>query len=120
MKKYIILIHYLIILYLNVINSLPLNEQHKYHVFDAKIENTNLNEIISTVEEITTSSAVPPLTVTTAVVRKEKIPGNNLLIGVCKNGDQRVYTDNTIIENNGPSTLNGTLEVLYKYCENIK
>lgn len=37
---------------------------------------------------------------------------NNLLIGQCGVRDQRVYTDDILVENSGPSTLNGTLEVL--------
>lgn len=41
----------------------------------------------------------------------ERIPGNNLLIGQCSAKDQRVYTDDTVVENSGPSTLSGTLEV---------
>lgn len=41
----------------------------------------------------------------------ETIPGNNLLIGQCSARDQRVYTDDTVVENSGPSTLSGTLEV---------
>lgn len=36
---------------------------------------------------------------------------HNLEVGSCSHPDQRIYTDNTIVENGGPSTLNGTLEV---------
>lgn len=36
---------------------------------------------------------------------------NDLLIGQCGTRDQRVYTDDILVENSGPSTLNGTLEV---------
>lgn len=36
---------------------------------------------------------------------------NDLLIGQCGVRDQRVYTDDILVENSGPSTLNGTLEV---------
>lgn len=39
---------------------------------------------------------------------------NNLEVGSCDRADQRIYTDNTIVENGGPSTLNGTLEVSYE------
>lgn len=36
---------------------------------------------------------------------------NDLLIGQCSSRDQRVYTDDILVTNSGPSTLNGTLEV---------
>lgn len=36
---------------------------------------------------------------------------SDLLIGQCGTRDQRVYTDDILVENSGPSTLNGTLEV---------
>lgn len=36
---------------------------------------------------------------------------NDLEVGQCATPDERIYTDNTIVENGGPSTLNGTLEV---------
>ncbi|KAJ6632686.1 hypothetical protein Bhyg_16624, partial [Pseudolycoriella hygida] len=36
---------------------------------------------------------------------------NDLLIGQCGSRDQRVYTDDILVENSGPSTLNGTLEI---------
>lgn len=49
---------------------------------------------------------------TTTTTEKMQIhPGNNLLIGQCSAGDQRIYTDDTIVENSGPSTISGTLEV---------
>lgn len=34
-----------------------------------------------------------------------------LQIGRCTSLDERIYTDNTLVENSGPSTLNGTMEV---------
>lgn len=39
------------------------------------------------------------------------IPGNDLEFGDCSEPNELIYFDNTIIENSGPSTLNGTLEV---------
>lgn len=36
---------------------------------------------------------------------------NVLQIGRCTPLDERIYTDNTLVENAGPSTLNGTMEV---------
>lgn len=36
---------------------------------------------------------------------------NDLLIGQCGSRDQRVYTEDILVENSGPSTLSGTLEV---------
>lgn len=40
---------------------------------------------------------------------------NDLLIGQCGNRDQRVYTDDILVENSGPSTLNGTIEVQFYF-----
>lgn len=34
-----------------------------------------------------------------------------LQIGRCTPLDERIYSDNTLVENSGPSTLNGTMEV---------
>lgn len=47
--------------------------------------------------------------------------GNNLEVGKCWPPDERIYTDNTVVENGGASTLNGTLEVgcCSKYCVKI-
>lgn len=39
------------------------------------------------------------------------VPGNDLEFGNCSESDELIYFDNTVIENSGPSTLNGTLEV---------
>lgn len=41
------------------------------------------------------------------------LPGNDLEFGDCvdDSDDELIYFDNTVIENSGPSTLNGTLEV---------
>lgn len=39
------------------------------------------------------------------------VPGNDLEFGDCSEPNELIYFDNTIIENSGPSTLNGTLEV---------
>lgn len=36
---------------------------------------------------------------------------NNVEVGKCWPPDERIYSDNTVVENGGPSTLNGTLEV---------
>ncbi|XP_037028288.1 uncharacterized protein LOC119068703 [Bradysia coprophila] len=36
---------------------------------------------------------------------------NDLLIGQCGIRDQRVHTEDILVENSGPSTLNGTLEI---------
>lgn len=43
----------------------------------------------------------------------EPLPGNDLEFGDCvdDSDDELIYFDNTVIENSGPSTLNGTLEV---------
>lgn len=40
----------------------------------------------------------------------------NLEVGQCLHPDERIYTDNTVVENGGPSTLNGTLEVVDKFA----
>lgn len=39
---------------------------------------------------------------------------NDLLIGQCGIRDQRVHTEDILVENSGPSTLNGTLEVKFQ------
>lgn len=41
---------------------------------------------------------------------------NNLEVGQCLHPDERIYTDNTVVENGGPSTLNGTLEVFAEFA----
>ncbi|KAL1396515.1 hypothetical protein pipiens_010481 [Culex pipiens pipiens] len=43
----------------------------------------------------------------------EPLPGNDLEFGDCvdDSDDELIYFDNTVIENSGPSTLNGTLEI---------
>lgn len=65
------------------------------------------NDISYDEEEVTTELSVE----TTHNADTPIIPGNDLLIGTCTDRDQRVYTDNTAVENYGPSILNGTLEV---------
>ncbi|XP_055586632.1 uncharacterized protein LOC129739234 [Uranotaenia lowii] len=47
------------------------------------------------------------------------IPGNNLEFGNCTDDDELIYFDNTVIENSGPSTLNGTLEIYIDSPVNI-
>lgn len=41
------------------------------------------------------------------------IPGNDLYIGNCSDKDKMLYIDNTVITNDGPSILNGTIEVIF-------
>lgn len=71
----------------------------------------------------------PPVTGYKLQIDKQKsvhIPQQkHLFIGDCEaihsNRDQEsviVYTDHTIIENEGPSTLNGTIEVSYAHSYN--
>lgn len=45
---------------------------------------------------------------------------NDLSIGQCGIRDQRVYADDILVENSGPSTLNGTLEVCLVYALQLK
>ncbi|XP_062540875.1 uncharacterized protein LOC134208927 [Armigeres subalbatus] len=47
------------------------------------------------------------------------VPGNDLEFGNCSESDELIYFDNTVIENSGPSTLNGTLEIYIDAPVNI-
>ncbi|XP_058443202.1 uncharacterized protein LOC131425380 [Malaya genurostris] len=47
------------------------------------------------------------------------IPGNDLEFGDCSEPGELIYFDNTVIENSGPSTLNGTLEIYIDAPVNI-
>ncbi|XP_053681873.1 uncharacterized protein LOC128732614 [Sabethes cyaneus] len=47
------------------------------------------------------------------------VPGNDLEFGDCSEPGELIYFDNTLIENSGPSTLNGTLEIYIDAPVNI-
>ncbi|XP_058824924.1 uncharacterized protein LOC131685305 [Topomyia yanbarensis] len=47
------------------------------------------------------------------------VPGNDLEFGDCSEPSELIYFDNTVIENSGPSTLNGTLEIYIDAPVNI-
>ncbi|XP_055616799.1 uncharacterized protein LOC129762514 [Toxorhynchites rutilus septentrionalis] len=47
------------------------------------------------------------------------VPGNDLEFGDCSDTDELIYFDNTVIENSGPSILNGTLEIYIDAPVNI-
>lgn len=53
--------------------------------------------------------------VTTTQKFVRSIPGNDLYIGNCSENDKMLYIDNTVIKNDGPSILNGTIEVIILY-----
>ncbi|XP_055546531.1 uncharacterized protein LOC129730919 [Wyeomyia smithii] len=47
------------------------------------------------------------------------VPGNDLVFGDCSEPGELIYFDNTLIENSGPSILNGTLEIYIDAPVNI-
>ena len=74
------------------------------------VENINYNDI-----EFKTETVEKNVNLTKTVLSSVVVPGNNLFIGNRIKGDQWLYTDNTKIENDGPtpSTIDGVIEVNY-------
>lgn len=73
---------------------------------ETKVDNKQYNQVTAYIETTTTERA--PITESSV---GKKVPGNNLFIGKCRTTEKLVYTDNTILQNGGPSTVNGTLEI---------
>lgn len=102
-----VIISFLFIYYhLSFVNCYPSNViRERRHNIETKVENIQLNDVTFYVETTTEQLTTPkPLLLT-------PIPGNDLYVGACQPQDKKIYVDNTIITNEGPSTLNGTLEV---------
>lgn len=92
----------LLLLIVGTIQTAPLLDDNELNShIDSKISSVSLQH--ATVEQ--SDSTNQP------IADNALTPRNNLVVGKCSPPDERIYTDNTVIENGGPSTLNGTLEV---------
>lgn len=92
--------------------SFPINDSNNYQLNHRikRIVSASIPNIIEITNNNNSNNELPewPLNENNSPTR------NDLLIGQCGIRDQRVYTDDILVENSGPSTLNGTLEVTYQ------
>lgn len=87
---------------------------------ETKVENENLFDVKSGViveeekkegEEEEDADDWETEATTRKKIKEVIVPGNDLMIGNCSEHDKMLYIDNTVINNDGPSVLNGTIEV---------
>lgn len=111
-----------VILFLHCSRSLPVSDvdetapQHTLkHVTKRQVTVTSnnepevQNEVAAFIESGRMNNDYVWIDVTTK--KFVPVPGNDLEFGDCSEPSELIYFDNTLIENSGPSTLNGTLEV---------
>lgn len=98
-----------ILLFLFISSTVPLsiNDENTYRLH-RRIKRSSVSASIPNLIQINNELSEWPL-------NENNFTRNDLLIGQCGSRDQRVYTDDILVENSGPSTLNGTLEVQNNY-----